>query len=122
MERSAPWKRVAVVAASTIAVGWSLAAHQPMALAQAEPKPGAPGDPLKTIPEKIEPKPVPTSPVPEAPPGSLSDHLSRNQGVIDPPKGVDPQMPVPAPNPIPGKTPVIPPPGSPGNPSPVIPK
>jgi hypothetical protein len=45
----------------------------------------------------------------------LSDKLDRTQGVLCPPD-VDPQMAAPAPDV--GKTPVIPPPGSPGgNPS-----
>jgi hypothetical protein len=79
-----------------------------------------PGHPTDTPPEKVEDKPVPTSPVPEAPPGSLSDKLSKQKGVIDPPKGVDPEMhKAPADE---GKMRVIPPPGSPGAPSDVQPK
>ena len=42
----------------------------------------------------------------------LSDRLARSDGVLCPPPGVDPEMHAPAPNT--GKTPVIPPPGSPG--------
>lgn len=99
------------------------------ALAQAasppQPPP-APGDPLRTIPEKMEPnsssendqRPV----APKAPPGSLSDKLGKSEGVIQPPSGVDPKMHVPPPAGSQGKMPVIPPPGSPQNPSPVIPK
>jgi hypothetical protein len=57
--------------------------------------------------------------VPEAAsPGSggsaelLSDKLHRQDGVIRPPSGIDPGMTQPPP-PV-GKTPVIPPPGTPG--------
>jgi hypothetical protein len=50
---------------------------------------------------------------------TLSEQLDRNNGVIHPPAGTDPGIAVPAPNPGPQSTPVIPPPGTPGgNPSP----
>jgi len=85
-----------------------------------------PGDPSRTVPEKVEPRTPPKDekglPVPEAPPGSLSDKLERNRGVLKPPAGIDPGIKKPAPEPDPGNMPVIPPPGSPGNPSPAIPK
>jgi hypothetical protein len=42
----------------------------------------------------------------------LGDKLARSDGVLCPPAGVDPEMRAPAPDV--GKTPVIPPPGSPG--------
>jgi hypothetical protein len=61
-------------------------------------------------------------PVPEAPAGSLSDRLGKGEGVIKPPSGIDPGIMKKAPDPNPGNMPVIPPPGSPGNPSPVVPK
>ncbi|HVV94859.1 MAG TPA: hypothetical protein VHD15_15720 [Hyphomicrobiales bacterium] len=54
--------------------------------------------------------------------GSLSQRLSRSNGVIPPPKNVDPGMSAPVPNPHPHTTPVIPPPGSPGGKSGVEPK
>jgi hypothetical protein len=54
--------------------------------------------------------------------GTLSDRLNKSGGVIRPPADGTPDMRVPAPVPNPNTTPVIPPPGSPGNPSPVIPK
>src|SRR5262245_10060134 len=44
--------------------------------------------------------------------GSLSDRLAEGNGVLCPPSGVDPE--IRAPTPDVGKTPVIPPPGSPG--------
>jgi hypothetical protein len=42
----------------------------------------------------------------------LSDRLAAGNGVLCPPSGVDPEIRAPAPDV--GKTPVIPPPGSPG--------
>ena len=42
----------------------------------------------------------------------LSDKLARSDGVLCPPAGIDPEMHAPTPDG--GKTPVIPPPGSPG--------
>lgn len=110
------------------------------ALAQAQPPPVQPGDPRATPPEKIEPpasRPgdAQVSPGVEPRPNSsdsatsgsgtgepIGDTLSRTDGVLKPPSGVDPGVVVPAPVPNPGTTPVIPPPGSPGNPSPVRPK
>jgi hypothetical protein len=90
----------------------------------------SPAEPRKTIPEKVAPQeksiPAPKEPAPgssEAAPGeSLSDQLKRNEGVIQPQPGTDPEIHVPAPNPDPGTKPVIPPPGSPGSPSDVRPK
>jgi hypothetical protein len=87
-----------------------------------------PAEPKKTIPEKVAPqeKSIPDSSTPgtagAAPGESLSEQLERNEGVIQPPPGTDPEIHVPAPDPDPGTTPVIPPPGSPGNPSDVRPK
>jgi hypothetical protein len=50
----------------------------------------------------------------------LSDRLAKFNGVLCPPKDIDPQMRLSAPNV--GKTPVIPPPGSPGGDLSVEPK
>lgn len=80
--------------------------------------PATPGDPKSTVPEKIEPAPGEAGKTNE----TLSDKLERGKGVIRPPDGISPDMRVPAPVPEPNTTPVIPPPGTPGNPSPVIPK
>ena len=77
-------------------------------------------DPRKDIPEKMEPGS--SSRGSSQGDGSLSDRLGRTDGVITPPSDTTPSMTVPAPVPDPGTTPVIPPPGSPGNPSPVRPK
>jgi hypothetical protein len=51
---------------------------------------------------------------------NLSDQLSSSKGVICPPSGVDPEMRVPPP--ADGRTPVIPPPGTPGGRPDVTPK
>jgi hypothetical protein len=90
----------------------------------------SPTDAKKTIPEKVAPqeKSIPDAKAPapgssDAAPGeSLGNQLERNEEVIQPQPGIDPGIDVPAPNPNPGTTPVIPPPGSPGNPSDVRPK
>ena len=60
----------------------------------------------------------------QAPPGSgnLSDRLDRSKGVIKPPQGVDSGMHVPAPDAGSQRTPVIPPPGTPGGDQSVEPK
>ena len=50
----------------------------------------------------------------------LGDRLARSEGVLCPPAGVDPDMRAPTPDA--GKTPVIPPPGSPGGDPSVRPK
>lgn len=99
--------------------------------------PTLPPNPKGTIPEKMAPpeKGVPPQPAPlgrAAPDGSASTGAGPGDaresgregigGVIVPPTGIDPGIQVPAPDPTPGTTRVIPPPGTPGNPSPVIPK
>jgi hypothetical protein len=61
--------------------------------------------------------------IPQSPPGpvrndtpeSLTQKLDQSQGVITPPKHVDPEMQKPAPDVGPQSTPVIPPPGTPNN-------
>jgi hypothetical protein len=52
----------------------------------------------------------------------LSKRLDRTDGVIRPPQSIDPDIHVPAPQPNPGTTPVIPPPGTPGGDQSVDPK
>ena len=63
----------------------------------------------------------------QAPPSSgedqnLSEQLDRNKGVITPPATGDTEIYTEAPNPNPGTTPVIPPPGTPGGDQSVEPK
>ncbi len=53
---------------------------------------------------------------------SLSERLDRNDGVLTPPPVGTPLKQVEPPAPHPNTTPVIPPPGTPRNPSPVEPK
>lgn len=107
----------AVVLIAIVSFSFSREASAQAGAPSSQPKPG---DPLRTIPERIEPKSEVT-PEPPAPPGSLSDKLGQSHGVIEPPKGIDPRMDV-KPPPVEGKMRVIPPPGSRENPSPVVPK
>ncbi len=53
---------------------------------------------------------------------SLSEQLDENEGVITPPPVGDAEIHVPAPDPTPNTTPVIPPPGTPGGDPTVVPK
>ena len=53
---------------------------------------------------------------------TLSEKLEATEGVIRPPPNIAPDMTVPAPDPNPGTTPVIPPPGSPGGNQAIQPK
>jgi hypothetical protein len=57
-----------------------------------------------------------------APKDNPSDKLNRSGGVIKPNDNIDPKMQVPAPDPGPTSTPIIPPPGSPGGNPNVVPK
>jgi hypothetical protein len=68
------------------------------------------------------PNQVPTAPDGTAPNAPLSEKLDRSKGVLQPPSGVDPEIHVPAPEPNPQTTPVIPPPGTPGGNQNVQPK
>ena len=57
---------------------------------------------------------------PATPPDNLSNRLAQSDGVICPPPAVDPEMRLPTPET--GRTPVIPPPGSPGGDPSIRPK
>jgi hypothetical protein len=98
-----------LVLAGTFALAASMSSAQ-------IPRPAAP-----TTSVPCSPSPLPR--LPDAAAGSaaqdsaqskenLSDRLARADGVICPPADVDPEMKAPTPDA--GKTPVIPPPGSPG--------
>jgi hypothetical protein len=64
-----------------------------------------------------------SEPVPGVDPDqSLSEQLDENNGVIEPPSIGDAGIHAPAPDPDPGTTPVIPPPGTPGGDPTVHPK
>jgi hypothetical protein len=84
------------------------------AVGQGAPAPGSqpcspsrpPGAPGTTASRSGEPQ------QPAAAPENLTERLARADGVLCPPAGVDPEMRLPTPDA--GRTPVIPPPGSPG--------
>jgi hypothetical protein len=112
-------KRVAAIAllALLLGAGVALAQVRPVEPPQpwppaVDPKACAPGDRLK--PSDINPS-APSGTTGE----SLSDKLARTDGVICPPN-VDPDIRAPTPNA--GRTPIIPPPGSPGGDQSVRPK
>lgn len=102
-----------------------LSAVSTLAFAQAPPAPSTPGP--RTAPGNID-RPAncaPTEIAPQestiAPKGTttgqgngvqLTDRLAQTGGVLCPPAGVDPEMRAPPPGG--GRTPVIPPPGTPG--------
>jgi hypothetical protein len=97
------------------------------AVAQSPPSPHNPPPPTATRPDPrpcVQPrppigasKPAPTTG--QAPP--LSDQLAQGNGVLCPPKGIDPEIIEPAPN-VGSTMPVIPPPGTPGGNPTVQPK
>jgi hypothetical protein len=107
-----------MILSSTLFVLAALIAAQPTALAQdnpsaLDPKGCAPGE---------RPQPGPRGPKPPATTGqgeSTADKLARTDGVICPPD-VDREMKAPTPDA--GRTPVIPPPGSPGGQKDIEPK
>ncbi len=82
------------------------------------PSPGAPDVP----PEVMEPPQESTSPPADpstdgpAPEEPLSKELEKRQGVIEPPRGVDPKIEKPVPEDFKSKTPVLPPPAEGGTP------
>jgi hypothetical protein len=100
--------------------------------AQAPPGPVTP--PAPTAPPSISlaancaPMQTPPRPGAVVPEGAttgqraepLGDKLARSDGVLCPPAGIDPE--IRAPTPDAGKTPVIPPPGSPGGDPSIRPK
>ena len=91
------------------------------------------GAPLAGAPDAVE-KAAPQGQDPpgaddqdQAPPSAnegenLSEQLDRNKGVITPPPTGDADIYTDAPNPNPGTTPVIPPPGTPGGDQSIQPK
>ena len=89
----------------------------------AQPAPPSPsraanGAPMQPAPQSGTAAPEGTTTGQRAEP--LGDKLARSDGVLCPPAGVDPEMRAPAPDA--GKTPVIPPPGSPGGDPTIRPK
>lgn len=104
-------KRIRTIAAAVTALALSSAAFAQSP--QSDPKACNPGERLQQ-----------TDQGPKAPATTtgenLSDKLARTDGVICPPPNAGRDMKVPAPET--GKTPVIPPPGSPGGDQSVQPK
>lgn len=107
--------------AGTALLSVSLAA--PVALAQAAPKPLPPAPPEVMEPPNENPAP-PTDPSTgaEAPEKPFSKELKENEGVLEPPRSVDPGIEKKPPEDFEGRTPVIPPPGEPGGQPDVEPK
>lgn len=86
------------------------------AIAQTLPPP-IPQSPPSQIPDKIGP-PIDAPPAPD---DSKHEKLKRENGVIKPPKNVDPEMTLTPPD-TGARTPVIPPPGTPGGGESIQPK
>jgi hypothetical protein len=96
-------------------IGVALLAPPDLANAQTPPS-GKPATP----PEIMEPPNESTTPPPDPGAGDsqpkepLSKQLDQGDGVLEPPRGIDPEIKKPVPDDFKGKMPVIPPPGSPG--------
>ena len=128
--RAGRFPDMAIKRAFLISCVWAATAS--MAAAQAPPSPTTP--PARTAPPSperttncapMQPTPHSGTAVPEGTTTGqraepLGDKLARSDGVLCPPPGVDPEMHAPAPDA--GKTPVIPPPGSPGGDPSIRPK
>ena len=128
--RAGRFPDMAMKRAFLISCVWAATAS--MAVAQAPPSPTTP--PARTAPPSpertancapMQPAPHSGTAVPEGTTTGqraepLGDKLARSDGVLCPPAGVDPEMHAPAPDT--GKTPVIPPPGSPGGDPSIRPK
>lgn len=87
----------------------------PGAVAQTPPKPLPPAPP--EVMEPLSESPAPPgdpSADPANPDEPLTKKLQEGEGVLEPPRGVDPGIEKPPPEDFEGKTPVIPPPGEPG--------
>ncbi len=97
--------RVARTTAAVLALGGMLAGGT---FAQTQPRDPNMPNPNSVPAEKMAPDMGTTGTTGE----TLSERLSRTEGVIKPPVTATPDMTVPAPVPNPGTTPVIPPPGT----------
>ena len=101
-------KRGAILIAALVVPAIAWAQDVPQQPKQLTPDACAPSERQRTVPTQ----PGQTAPPAAAPRENLSDRLARNEGVICPPPGIDPDIHEPPPGG--GRTPVIPPPGSPG--------
>ena len=95
----------------------------PQCLAQTPPKPAAPAPPeVMEPPSENQSPPLDPSTGGSEPTKPLTEKLHENEGVLEPPRGVDPGIEKKPPEDFQGKTPVIPPPGEPGGSPDVQPK
>ena len=111
---------------SRFLIGVLACAAFPCIAAAQNPQPAAPQDPHHPLapPSASQPPPEQIAPhdTKSAQSGdTLSDRLSRQQGMLHPPS-VDPGISAPLPSHGQGAMPVIPPPGSPGGNQAVVPK
>lgn len=92
-------------------------------LAQTPPKPlpSAPPEVMEPPSESPSP-PADPSTGGERPKEPLTKQLHEGEGVLEPPRGIDPHLEKKPPEDFEGKTPVIPPPGEPGGNPDVQPK
>lgn len=93
------------------------------ALAQTPPEqtPSAPPEVMEPPGENPAPTPDPST-GDSKPKEPLSKELKEGEGVLEPPRGIDPEIQKKVPEDFEGKTPVIPPPGEPGGQQDVQPK
>lgn len=93
------------------------------ASAQVPPAPKQPAPPEVMEPPSESPAP-PSDPSTggEKPKEPLTKDLHEGEGVLEPPRGIDPEIEKPPPEDFQGKTPIIPPPGEPGGSQDVQPK
>lgn len=105
------------------AAALSVCLTAPAALAQTPPKPLPPAPPEVMEPPTEHPSP-PSDPSTGGaqPKEPLTKELKEGEGVLEPPRGVDPGIEKKPPEDFEGKTPVIPPPGEPGGQPDVQPK
>jgi hypothetical protein len=102
------WRYAVFAAAMAAGAGSAMAQQPPSPLAAPGPRecpPDIPNDPQAGQP---------------AADGNLSERLSQSKGVICPPANIDPNIREAPPGG--GRTPVIPPPGSPGGDPTIVPK
>ena len=93
------------------------------ALAQTPPEqtPSAPPEVMEPPGENPAPTPDPST-GDSKPKEPLSKELKEGEGVLEPPRGIDPEIQKKVPDDFEGKTPIIPPPGEPGGRQDVQPK
>ncbi len=94
-----------------------------LAFAQTPPAQQAPAPPEVMEPPSESPAPTPDPSTGDAKPKEpLSKKLDEGEGVLEPPRGIDPKIEKKVPDDFQSKTPVIPPPGEAGGAPDVQPK